>query len=441
MELNNMKNLVVSLAAVAVGTASVQGALPGFPSDAPKPWSVEASLRGFYDDNVNTLPSNDAAKRGTFGFEVNPAVILAWSLEQTTIALNYMYTARWYDRKPVGNSDHWDQTHTFNGTLNHSFSERYKILVKDSFVIGQEPDILRAGGEGLATLQRIPGNNIRNYGTLEFNGQITPLFGVTVGYANAFYDYKDEGASFDDAGEVVPSRSGALDRIEHTLYLDTLWRVMPQTQGIFGYQYRQINYTGGEMIGELVTDDPSTLVFSKDRDSRQHYAYVGLNHSFRPDLTASVRGGARHVEYYNDPSGTGSSWGPYALASLRWTYLPESYLEAGVSHDLNATDVIGLTGNSFTTDEESTVVYLSLRHKITPKLSGNLNAQFQDSTFRGGSVDNASERYYLVGLSAEYRFAPNLSAEAGYSYDRVDSDISFRSFDRNRVYIGIKASY
>jgi len=46
-----------------------------------------------------------------------------------------------------------------------------------------------------------------------------------------------------------------------------------------------------------------------------------------------------------------------------------------------------------------------------------------------------------LGLNLEYRFNPHLSAEAGYNYDRLDSDLQTRGFDRNRVYIGVKASY
>jgi hypothetical protein len=29
----------------------------------------------------------------------------------------------------------------------------------------------------------------------------------------------------------------------------------------------------------------------------------------------------------------------------------------------------------------------------------------------------------------------------GYNYDRLDSDLAFRSFTRNRVYFGVRATY
>jgi hypothetical protein len=186
---------------------------------------------------------------------------------------------------------------------------------------------------------------------------------------------------------------------------------------------------------------------SRDRDFREHYVYVGADHTFRPDLTGSVRVGGRYIEYYNDPTGNGNGWGPYAVANLRWTYAPESYVELGLSHDINATDVVGggTDQNSFTSSAESTVVYGSVHHRFTPKLHGSLLGQFQNSEWSGGSFNGQTEQYYLIGLNLTYQFTPHFSGEVGYNYDKLvsvtGSDGSDRSFDRNRVYIGVTASY
>jgi hypothetical protein len=101
-------------------------------------------------------------------------------------------------------------------------------------------------------------------------------------------------------------------------------------------------------------------------------------------------------------------------------------------------------GGKLTLDQESAVVYGNIDHRIVPRLYGNLNAQFQNSVFNGGAYDGKSEQYYIVGVGLQYRFDPlgdfHLSADAGYNYVKVDSDIG-RGYDRNRVYIGVTASY
>src|SRR5439155_16786026 len=110
-----------------------------------------------------------------------------------------------------------------------------------------------------SSFQRIPGDNIRNYGVINFNAQITRELGIEAGYANTFFDYEDHGGNAD-----FPSRSGLLDRVEHMIHVDGRWMIQPQTIGVVGYQFREVNYTGDEEIG--LRDDGSSIV-SSDRDS------------------------------------------------------------------------------------------------------------------------------------------------------------------------------
>ena len=433
-----MRKIVASIGLAAVGASGLQGAaVPGLGGDGPKPWSIAATLRGFYDDNINTVKDGDPNKKDSFGFELSPSIALSWPLQQTTINLSYTYSLKSYGREPVDNNgEKYDQTHNFNAEVRHQFSPRYRADFKDSFVIGQEPDFLRAGN-AFTTFQRASGENLRNSAAINFGAQLTRLLELEFGYANAFFDYEDE---FGDA--LDPSRSGLLDRFEHTFHLDSRWQVKPQTIAVVGYQFRLVNYTGNEEIAVRGT----VPVMSQDRDYREHYVYFGADHTFRPDLTGSIRLGGRYLDLYGD-NGNGSGFGPYAMASLHWTYAPESYLEAGVTHDLNTTDEISVAGNSFTHNEESTVVYANLSHRITPKLFANFTGQFQNSVFSGGANDNRSERYFLVGLHLEYKINPHFSAQVGYNYDRLDSDADVlsifgaRSFDRNRFYVGVSANY
>jgi Putative beta-barrel porin 2 len=426
-----MKKIVASVGLVALGTAGTALAQPDVDVSNPntaKPWSIAATLRGFYDDNVSSIPNHTAidGRRDSWGFEVSPSAGLAWVREQTTISLGYLYSFKYYDTKPLGNSSHDDQSHTFNAALSHAFSERYKLSVRDSFVIGQEPDILRAGNT-FSTFQRIPGDNIRNYGGISFDADLTRLFGIEVGYDNAFYHYHDEGH--------VGSLASLLDRMEHTAHLDGKYKVLPETTGIAGYAYSQVDY----LSNDLISDTPESIS-SDIRNSRSHYLYLGVDHNFTPDLLAQVRGGARFIDYYNEHQ---TATSPYFKASLRWNYAPESYLEGGAEYDRTATDVAFLTtaeAGSITLDADTATIYATINHRITPKLYGNLIAQFQNSQFNGGEANNKTEQIYLAGLNLEYRFNQFFSAHAGYNYDRLESDLG-RSFDRNRVYMGVTARY
>ena len=129
-------------------------------------------------------------ERDSFGFEVSPSIQFSFPMEQTTINFGYIYSLKYYENKPVNSTGHDDNTHDFNVGLTHAFSERYSLSIRDSFVVGQEPDLLRAG-DTFNTFQRYSGNNDRNYGAIDFSAQLTPEFGLDVGYANTLYSYAD----------------------------------------------------------------------------------------------------------------------------------------------------------------------------------------------------------------------------------------------------------
>src|ERR1041385_7409800 len=202
-----MKKIVASVGLVALGASGIQttsAQVMGTP-DNSKPWSVSATLRGFYDDNTATLPdSTTGIKKESFGYQIEPAAALIWSAEQTSVNLGFLYSLKYYENRPPGSADHIDQAFTFNAGLTHDFNERFKVRVNDSFVIGQEPDLLRAGNV-FSTFQRVSGDNIRNYGSLGGDAQITPKFGIGAGYDNAYYDDKNSGESLTPSLDIQPS--------------------------------------------------------------------------------------------------------------------------------------------------------------------------------------------------------------------------------------------
>jgi Putative beta-barrel porin 2 len=439
-----MKRIVASVGLVAVGATGLQAALlPALTTESGKPWTVHATLRGFYDDNINTIPDNQAllpgAHRSSWGFQVSPGLEFAFPMEQTTVSFGYVYSFKYYENKPEFNADNYDQTHDFHAALTHAFSERYQLSARDSFVIGQEPDMLRAQNT-FTTFQRIPGSNLRNYGVIDLSAQLTPEFGLDFGYANTYYSYADNQVFFNPNGSITASTSGLLDELDHVIHLDGRYQIQPETVGILGYQFRETDYIGDQPIGRrLIIAGP--IVTSDERNARINYGYVGLDHNFLPDLTASVRGGANYVDYYNNPASQNQA-SPYAMASLKYTYLPGSYLEAGFSYDYSSSDVFSVSplSGDLTLNAQSATVYATLSHRITPKLQGNIVGQFQDSTYYGGQYDGKVDKYYLVGLNLQYQFTPNVSAEVGYNYDKLDSEV-MNTYDRNRVYVGVTGSY
>jgi hypothetical protein len=428
-----MKRIVASVGLVAVGVTGLQAdVFPGLTAESGKPWTASATLRGFYDDNPSTLP-NSSNPEGSFGYEISPAIEFLFPWEQTTLSFGYIYSLKYYENKPVNSSGHDDNTQDIHAGLTHAFSERYSISLRDSFVIGQEPDFLRSGNS-FTTFQRYSGNNMRNYGVIDFLAQLTPELGLDLGYANTLVRYSDDA---DPLVTGVASNAGLLDEMDNVVHLDGRYQLQPQTVGILGVQYRQSDYTGDQPIGLYDDGQP---VMSDSRNARSYYGYVGLDHNFRPDFTGSVRLGGRYTDYYNSLDSQNQA-SPYAMLSLKYTYLPESSLQFGGSYDYSPTSLTpnANVANQINTSAEAGTVFMALTHRIVPKLFGSVLAQYQNSMYVGGTIDGKSDNFYLVGLNLRYQFNPNFSAAVGYNYDNLTG--LQPHYDRNRVYIGITGSY
>ena len=416
-----MKQLLTSAGFLALGAAALHAYDPLLTRQATgRPWSVSATVRGFYDDNINTQP--DRLKENSGGIEVSPSVSVNLPMEQTFVSLGYTYGLKWYeDRSPHDT----DQSHIFDGKLRHQFNPRHDINIEDSFVLSDEPTVAESNGI-ITSPTRTESSILHNRGSIEDNFSLSQNIGLSFGYMNHWYDYEQEN---------VPggfgSRSALLDRLEHYIRGDFRYAFNPTLVGVVGYTFNLNNYTGDELI--------SPGVKSSIRDSYSHFGYVGADYDITAQLRLTGRAGIQYTDYHEANE---SETNPYIDIAATYKYLPGSTVQVGIRHIRNATDVsaVDLKGQP-TLDAETTALYAIVSHRITPAFTGSLIGQYQNSTFNGGRNDDDSEDLWLVGVNFEYRFSQHWSADAGYNYDKLSSDIANRGYDRNRVYLGVRATY
>jgi len=424
-----MKKFIASAGLVTVGTVSLQAAYaPGLSTmETTKPWSISATLRGFYDDNYNNAPSHSSnpgipSAKSSGGFELSPRIAVNFPMEQTYLSASYLYSLKYYFDRPNNEADH---LHEFTLKADHRFNERYRVGFNDSFVYSVEPDIIDSSGP-ITSFQRQKSDAVRNRAIIDFSAQLTELLGVAASYENTWYKYLDN-----------DTLEAELDRFEHLFDVHGTWLLQEHLTVLFGYQYGIYDYTSDKKLNPA---DPNSLN-GGDRDSTSHYFYGGLEHAFSSQLNGSLRIGAQYTEY-DKLSGSSGTWNPYADVRGTYTYLPGSYVQLGITHTRNATDVVGAgTAADIVKDQESTTLFGSINHRITPRLTGSLLGQFQRSVYSGGSLDGDVDYYLLVGVNLEYKINNNWAAEIGYNFDRLDSDLADRSFSRNRIYGGVRASF
>jgi hypothetical protein len=366
-------------------------------------------------------------------------------VENTLMSASYIYDMRWYE-----NHSATDQSHQFNGRLEHEFSERYKLSLSESFVIAQEPTVI-AADQTTAEPLRVEGNNVRNTGQADFTAGLTKDFDLHLGYGNTIYHYQQTGVQlYGIPGTALtvpePSRSALLDRMEQLATVDLRWKATPETTGILGYQYGHTEYTSPEYIiypgADAVPATAAPGFRSGIRNSDSHFVFVGADESFTPTLNGSIRAGGEYVDYYNSHD---SRISPYVDASLTDQYMPGCSGQLGVKHIHNSTDVAGSIGTSFNPvlDEQSTAIYISDSHKLTERITATVLGQAQLSTFDGGGsgYDGKSEDFYILQINLAYHFSPWFMTEAGYNFSKLKSDLPDRTYTRDFMYLGLRATY
>jgi hypothetical protein len=439
-----MKRLMTTAGLAALGAASVA---PTFAQDAminQKPWSIGASLRGFYDDNYLTYPKflrdRPGYDDGTFGFDVAPSAAINMKRDQLTFGLSYLYDFRYFiDRQRPRD----DQSHQVNLKLSYAFNERFSADLKDSFVIAQEPSVIDRD-ISVTLPARAQGNNFRNFGTIQGNASVVENFSVDGGYSNSFYDYQETSSDVRgrQAAAGLPvdgtgSYSSVLDRMEHLFFVDGNYQVLPKTTVTLGYQFQYTDYTSNDPLF-IVGGTPYN---GSVRDNRSHFVTVGVKQHLNPQLDVSARAGVQLTEYEHHTFFKDNT-SPYAEGSARWGYMEGSSLQVGVRHQRLPTDV-SIANSVAIADQEATTVWLSVNQAITSKINAIVMGQYQHSTY-GGSTPGAKEaadEIFYAGATIAYQFNPHIAAEAGYTFDRVDSDLATRTFSRNRVFIGTRLNY
>lgn len=393
-----------------------------------KPWSISASLRGFYDDNITTVSDNRAI--GRFGIEFSPSANFRMATDQTVAQLGYEYKLRWFENRDPDNSDH---SHRFSAKIEHDVNETLSIDTGDTFTIAQEPSVVDS-----ATNRRLRTDldAIHNEAYVNFSVQLSRIYSLLIGYQNDYYNYSNDGNN---------SFSALLDRLEHRGTLNLRRELNPTTSGLLGYQLRVVDHTSDD---DLVVG--GTAYDADTRNSISHYAYVGVDHNFTPQLHGGIRAGAQFTTYNNYDTGDlgqtnadDSQVSPYVDVNLSYNYAEGSVASLGIRHERNQTDVLNAL------DQEMTSLYASVSHQVTSKLRAGVNALYSRSGF-GDSLGGGSfsDDFFSVGLELAYQINTFLSAEAGYNFYDLSSDLDDsspagfeRSFDRNRVYLGLRATY
>lgn len=363
------------------------------------PFHVSVSVRGGYDDNVNTTTFN---REGSAFANANIAANYNFGSPRTQVSLASQVGFTYYSDSPDG-IDH-DINPNLNLNITHKATPRLTLALTSYFTYQQQPDFNDFVGQNRRT-----GSYFYTSDRFSAAYAWAPRFSTVTSYSLV-------GLSYDD------SSIGAFeDRTEHTFGNEFRFLLWPTTTLVAEYR-----------LGIIAYENSSVL----SRDSISHFFLAGFDHTFSPRVSITARAG---VEYrtYDD---LGDRTDPYGEATLVYALGPHLSLNWVNRYSLEEPDVPG--SPSRTTFRTG----LTARYNITSRISSGLSLYWEHDDNEGivtplFASPSFVEDIYSVSLSLRYAINRNWGAELGYDFADVESDIRLREYYRNRFYGGVNFQF
>ena len=376
--------------------SSMQGGFGGSGVFSPTPVKIYANLSTGYDDNVNT---NIGPKRGSAFTSGNVFLDYTFGNPRLQLILNAGAGGVYYIDHVTGQ----DYDIDLKGALGVNYKASPRLTLGSTMLLDYltEPSFDNPGGL-----------NSRN-GNYFYT---TDNFFVTYEWSNRFStktSYTLEAYQYDDSAVATLS-----NRTSHTFGNEFRLQLVPTTLLVAEGRYG------------IVTYQDSTL------DSTTYFALGGIDHTFNPRFTGSLRGGAEFRSYDSD----GDRTGPYFEGTLNYAVGRRTSVSWNARYGIEEPEVSG--AQSRTTFRTG----VHTKFDLTSRISSTLDAyyvhdQYHSLTTAAAPIAPFDENSFDIGISVRYAITPLITLQAAYHYTDVASDVAFREYSRNRVSGGLSFTF
>jgi hypothetical protein len=372
----------------------------------PIKWSVGTTA--VWDDN--TTPSDPGPDDQTFSLNPYAEMEFSSAAPQTTWDVLAKLGVLYYLDEPVatGSDDMYGQMRAgFN--LTHRFDERLRFVTRNFISYELEPDY----SYGFATNRQFS-----EYVFWDTDNAVgyrwTERLATYTGIKLTLLDYSETANS---------------DRFTTTVYNQFRYVLSPQTVGTATIRYAQT--TGAE----------------QSTDSTDTYLLLGAEHRFSPNTILIGSAGAQFREV--DAVGGKNSTSPYVELTLRSQVNQQFMVSGFVRYGAEVYDTV--VGLPLLTEYDSRLtlrIGTQATYQISDKLSlfsgiDVISASFENgrAVVGGASQPDQSEMLSNVYIGTSLKLTEYLAATLTYNFTHADSDLPDRSYDRNRLSVGLQAEF
>jgi opacity protein-like surface antigen len=360
------------------------------------PFTTTIGVGGGWDDNMNTSAS---APQESAYFNTGVGAVYGIVNSKTT-SINLGGNFSWihyFDPAPNTKKDYYDARFTLNAM--HRVGPRLTLVNNSYLAFEIEPDYLVGASGARRTDQYLYG-----YTRTAAEYAWTRRLATVTAFTLTGIDYKDD-----------PITSATEDRL--TYIVGNQFRYLLNRQTTITQDFRWL-HTSYDTLPRTVDD---------------YIVTMGLDHVFSPRLSSSFAAGVA----FNRDSVGGNKTNPYA--DLLVTY------RAAEKTTLTWANNLGFDQNEIAlySSRYSWRSGLTLAHQITPYISGRVGVGFVYSDFNGlqGVTTSTDENSITVNAGLAYRIFDNTDVNVSYNYTKYTSDDIFRDYSRNRVSLGLTATF
>ena len=398
--------LVAASLLLGYGAANAQGMLGiGHTGDFSEnvPLTFDVRLSGGYDD-IKYNSSSSGQPNLNSGF-IEGGIGVAYS--DNSLPLQYKIygdvgALHYFENEPGLQDIYYNTRLGFE--VAYSVSRRLKISDNFYFAYEAEPDY----GVGVS-VGTFSGQYLYGYNNLNVAYAWTERFSTTTSYTIDGIDYTND-----------PTIANSENHLEQIIAQQVSYALSRTTNLTAEYRFSMIRYSNG--VVSNTTSNP---------DYVSHYAMIGVNQAWSPRLSASLSVGAQFYE-----SNREDKVGPAAEASVDYKLSRKSsirwYAQAGYDPTLlgdyaaNYAFHTGITGS----------------YRITDTFAVNAGIHYVYSMYDGyQDLGGFHENELDLTAGFTYNILKNLSVDANYSYTTISSELDSQSYERNRVNVGLNATF
>ena len=371
----------------------------GETESSPLFWTVGASLG--YDDNPTPGSDNETA----YGVVYVGAAFLSQSPQTTVEFAGRLGYVHYFDDLDFGllKVDQSTPTGSLRLNLTHRVSERLRLSSRNSLAFEYQPDY-SVGSSAI----RQTGAYTRWSTDNSVGYRWSERLGTYTGFIYDGVDYDNPLAQRNDISAI-------------TLYNDFRYQLSPQTVATLTYRYADRNTAGSA------------------RDTQNHFIMVGGEHRFSSNSVAIVRAG---VQLRSIDGSTRDYTSPSAEAAV--TTRVNQQLSVKAYGRLSTEDSSRQVGAAVYDNANTMRLGVSGTYRVSQALSLSSGINYLSLAYEDGTTttaDDVDESLINAFVGFDLQIAENLYLNGSYNFEDLSSDEDTREYDRNRMSIGVRATF